>query len=499
MEKELFVSTRGKTHAVALTENGKVIEFTSENEDDASIVGNIYKGKVEQVLKGMQAAFINIGREKNAYMSVGEQTVSLDSTGSKLFENAVIDAKRGDSVMVQVTKTEIGTKGARLSPNVSIAGRYLVYMPTVEYIGISRKITDEDKKSELIALLEGLEGRKGGYIIRTACASADKEDILNDAIKLRNRFEKILGEYEKTPVGECCYREGSVIFRMVRDVMSSDVRRIVVDDKNTYEVISNYLSELGISDGNLELFDDKNVDLFNTFGLSPQILRLLDSKVELENGGYLVIEETEALTVIDVNTGRFTGSENLEETVFETNLEAAQAVAAQLRLRNIGGIIIVDFIDMTSEEHKKAVMNVLTECVERDRVRTNVVDMTTLGLVEITRKKTNKEVVKRLSRPCPVCGGKGYVMTNETLHSLVRARLFETFADEDVTSVLITLSRENATEFYETRAFTFEISVFWQNKRIYVCPSDELGQDSVEINCFRSDVISLPDEARLLF
>lgn len=499
MEKELFVSTRGKTHAVALTENGKVIEFISENEDDASIVGNIYKGKVEQVLKGMQAAFVNIGREKNAYMSVGEQTVSLDSSGMKLFENAVIDAKRGDSIMVQVTKTEIGTKGARLSPNVSIAGRYLVYMPTVDYIGISRKITDENKKNELVSLLEGIEGRKGGYIIRTACEKAGKEEILKDAVTLRKRFEKILQEYDNTPIGECCHKEGSVIFRMVRDVMSSDIRRIIVDDKNTYNVISNYLSELGINDGNLELFEEKDVDLFNSFGLSPQILKLLDSKVELENGGYLVIEETEALTVIDVNTGRFIGSENLEETVFETNLEAAQAVAAQLRLRNIGGIIIVDFIDMTSDEHKQAVMNVLTECVQRDRVRTNVVDMTSLGLVEITRKKTNKEVVKRLSRPCPICNGKGYVMTNETLHSLVRARLFETFADKDITSVLIMLSKENAEEFYDTRAFTFEISVFWQNKRIYVCPNESFGQNDVEISVFKSDVISLPDEAKLLF
>lgn len=498
MEKELFVSTRGKTHAVALTENGKVIEFTSESEDDASIVGNIYKGKVEQVLKGMQAAFVNIGREKNAYMSVGEQTVSIDAA-DKLFENAVIDKKRGDSIMVQVTKTEIGTKGARISPNVSIAGRYLVYMPTVDYIGISRKITDEEKKTELISLLENLEGRKGGYIIRTASAKASKEDILRDAEKLRARFEKILEEYEKTPVGECCYKEGGVIFRMVRDVVSSDVKRIVVDDRNTYDLIKNYLSELGLCDNVLTLFSETNMDLFNSFGLSAQILRLLDSKVELENGGYLVIEETEALTVIDVNTGRFTGSENLEETVFETNLEAAQAVAAQLRLRNIGGIIIVDFIDMTSEDHKNAVMNVLSECVQRDRVRTNVIDMTSLGLVEITRKKTNKEIVKRLSKPCPVCGGKGYIMTNETLHSYVRAKLFDTFSDESVTSVLIMLSRENAEEFFEGRAFTFEISVFWQNKRIYVCPDDTLGQDSVEIKCFKEDVISLPDEAKMLY
>lgn len=499
MNKELFISTRGKTHVVALTVNSKLVEFNRENEDDFSIVGNIYKGKITQVLKGMQAAFVNIGRKKNGYLYVGESALVDDGENVPEIKPFSLSVKEGDVVMVQVGKAELGTKGARLTANVSIPGRYLVYMPYVDYVGISRKIVDETRRAELVNLIENMEGKEGGYIVRTACLDAEDEEIIKDAKRLKMRWKKVQEDYQNAREGELVFKDGGLLYRVIRDVVDGDVSKITVDDKGTFGTIKQYLEELGVESAKLCMFEEKGKDLFNYYGLIEPALKVLDSKVELENGGYLVIEETEALTVIDVNTGRFVGEESLEETVFNTNLEAAKAVASQLRLRNLGGIIIVDFIDMQDEKHNEILLETLREYVARDRVRTSVVDMTALGLVEITRKKSRRAAASKMRKPCPVCGGRGFVMTNETLFDLVKAKLFDIFSNESITSCLITLSRENAREFVDQRALAFEISVFWQDKRIYVCPSDKFTEDNVDIKSFEEDVLSLPDEAVLLY
>lgn len=499
MKKELFVSSRGNTHAVALTEGGVLAEFNSESDDDASIVGNIYKGKIEQIVKGMQAAFVNIGRNKNAYLFYGDAGIAEQEIAVDLFDKKEMTDKVGDEIMVQVTKTEIGTKGARLTTNVSIAGRFLVYMPTVSYVGISRKIIDEKTREELIKTVEEIGKNHGGFIIRTAAGSATKEEIEKDAERLFYRWDKVLKSYDETPPTNVCYKEGGILYRAIRDLIGSEIERVTVDNVDTQKKICEYMKELGLDENKVSLFHKKDVDLFNYYGLTAGILRVLDSKVELENGAYLVIENTEALTVIDVNTGKYVGNDNLEDTVFETNMLAAKAVAAQIRLRNIGGIIVVDFIDMASEEHNAKLLESLAEYVKKDRVRTTVVEMTKLGLVEITRKKSRTEVKQKLSKPCKVCGGKGYVMTNETLASLVKERLFDIFSDENATSALVILNTENANEFFSNRALTFEISVFWQQKRIYVSSNDNFGMDKYEIKAFYSDVIDIPENAKLLY
>lgn len=501
MLKEVFVSTRGKKHAVAIVEGGKLVEFNSENEDEISIVGSIYKGRVEQVLKGMQAAFVNIGRAKNAYLYMSDTLVDgQDLTEAREeFKVKTLEAKIGDEIMVQVSKTEIGLKGARLTPNISLAGKFLVYMPTVSYIGVSRKIENDAERARLTSILENFSERKGGFIIRTACENACEEELIKDAKNLQNRWQTVLQEYEKADVTQMVYNDGCILLRLVRDVVSKGVNKITVDDVKTFERIRKYIVSFGLDEKILCLYDEKNSDMFNRYGLTAQILRVLDSKVELDNGAYLVIENTEALTVIDVNTGKYVGSTNLEETVFETNVLAAKAIAAQLRLRNIGGIIIVDFIDMQNEEHKAIVLSTLDEAVKKDRTRTAVVDMTALGLVEITRKKSRNEVKQNFSTVCKACGGKGYVMTNEALTTMIKSKLFEIFSCDKVTACQITVNSDNATEFFQNRAFTFEITVFWSDKRIYVIKDDNMSINDYEIKAFDTEVIDVPTNATMLY
>ena len=500
MVKEVYISTRGGTHAVALLKDGKLIEFNSESEKDGSIIGNICKGRVEQVLVGMQAAFVNIGRRKNGYLYLTDTYIDGQdlSESQEIFMNKALDAKIGDEILVQIAKTEIGLKGARLTPNLSLAGRFVVYMPYVNYIGVSRKITEESERLRLTNFIENLEEKNGGYIIRTACQQASESDILAETRRLQRRFQRILAYSETVPAKSVIWSEGLILERVVRDLVGKFVEKIIVDDVETYKKMQDLMHDYGFSSDILEMYKKDNVDLFNFYGVTGQALRILDSRVDLDNGAYLIIEHTEALTVIDVNTGSYVGETSLEETVFKTNCIAAKAIASQLRLRNIGGIIIVDFIDMIQDEHKAKLMELLSEEVKRDRVRTTVVSMTSLGLVEITRKKYRNEMKQTLSKPCKACGGKGYIMTNEILATVIRKQIFDIFATNSTTSVLIYVNNQNMIDFVENNAFTFEISVFWQGKRIYVASDNSFANDQYHIKYFNTEVVELPTDAQIL-
>ena len=500
MEKEIYISTRGTTHAVALIKDGKLIEFNSENEKEGSIVGNIYKGKVEQVLKGMQAAFVNIGRKKNGYLYLSDTYIDGQdlSESQEIFMNKALEAKVGDEILVQVAKSEIGFKGARLTPNLSLAGRFVVYMPYINYVGISRKIVDEDERKRLSDIVENLQNKNGGYIIRTACQNATASEIISEIERLQRRFKRILNYSEIAPSKAVVWDDGLILERVVRDLVGKFVKKIVVDDESTYKKMADLLHDYGFSADILQLYVMKNIDLFNFYGITGQVLRILDSRVDLENGAYLIIENTEALTVIDVNTGSYVGNTSLEETVFETNCLAAKAIATQLRLRNIGGIIVVDFIDMLNEEHKEKLMEIMSEAVKKDRVRTSVISMTPLGLVEITRKKSRNEVKQTFSKPCKACGGRGFIMTNETLATVIRQQLFDVFAKSEPTTVLITVNEQNVKDFVINHAFAFEVSVFWSGKRIYVCSDINFANDEYDIKCFETEVVELPTDAKIL-
>ncbi len=497
MPNKIYIGSRGSSHTVVVVENNKIIEFSREDEIDDGIVGNIYKGVVDNVVGGMQAAFVGIGREKNAYLYCGEQVASSKILNSEVHVAAPeIHVEKGDEIMVQVVKTETGNKGARISTNISLAGRYLVYLPFVDFIGISRKIEDEQIREKLEQLV--LQNKKtGGYIVRTNCEHATFDEVLMDIEYLWNKWQDVQKQYESAKPASLVYEDINILKRSMRDIVNVDTDEIIVDTQEDFNACKDIL-KLYDKQPELTYFSNQNKDMFYEKGLSSALLSIMDKKVVLKSGAYLIIEHTEALTVIDVNTGKFVGDTNLEETVFETNMEAAVMIANQLRLRKIGGIIIVDFIDMELESHKQELLALLEQEFKKDRVKTTLVGMTPLGLVEITRTKTQKEMSQKFSSPCPYCGGRGTVVKHEVLINFMQTKLFTIFRDEAVKGVLITVATEVFEAFLEARAFSLEISLYWQDKRLYIAKSDTKNVQEYDITKFTTDIFDVPDGARLL-
>ncbi len=497
MSNKIYIGSRGSSHTVVVVENNRIIEFSREDEIDDGIVGNIYKGVVENVVLGMQAAFVDIGRDRNAYLYCGEQGAS-----SKLLNSEVhvatpeIHVKKGDEVMVQVVKTESGNKGARITTNISLAGRYLVYLPFVEFIGISRKIESEEVRLKLEKAV--LENKKpGGYIVRTNCEFASSEEILQDITYLWKKWQTVQEAYKQTAPGELVFEDVNILKRSMRDLVNVDTKEVIVDTLADYKVCNEVLS-LFAHQPKLTYFSNQNKDMFYENNLSSALLSIMDKKVVMKSGAYLIIEHTEALTVIDVNTGRYVGDTNLEETVFETNMEAATIIANQLRLRKIGGIIIVDFIDMELEEHKQQLLELLESELKKDRVKTTLVGMTPLGLVEITRTKTQKEMSQKFSSPCPYCGGRGTVVKFEVLMNFIQTKLFTLFRDSSVKGALITVAPEVFEAFLEARAFSLEISLYWDDKRLYIAKCESKNVQEYTIEKFTTDIFDMPNGAKLL-
>ncbi|MFI3166565.1 MAG: Rne/Rng family ribonuclease [Bacillota bacterium] len=497
MPNKIYIGARGTSRTVAVVENNKIIEFNREDEIDDGIVGNIYKGVVENVVVGMQAAFVNIGRERNAYLYCGEQVSSSKILNSEVHaQSPEIKVKVGDEVMVQVVKTESGNKGSRISTNISLAGRYLVYLPFVDFIGISRKIESEDKRTQLEAFV--MQNKKdGGYIVRTNSEHASDAEILSDIENLYKTWLEVQRKFEKTKPGNLAFIDSNMVKRTMRDLVNFDTEEVIVDTDEDYTVCKNALACMSHTT-KLTLFSNQNKDMFYENGLSSALLSIMDKKVVMQSGAYLIIEHTEALTVIDVNTGKFVGDTNLEDTVFETNMEAATMIANQLRLRKIGGIIIVDFIDMEIETHKEQLMEFLGYELRKDRVKTTLVGMTPLGLVEITRTKTQKEMSQKFSSPCPYCGGRGTVVKFEVLMNFIQTKLFTIFRDPCVRGVMITVAPEVFEAFLEARAFSVEISLYWDSKRIYIAPCDKKNVQEYEIKKFTTDIFDVPNDSRLL-
>ncbi len=497
MPNKIYIGSRGSSHTVVMVENNKIIEFNREDEIDDGIVGNIYKGVVENVVSGMQAAFVNIGREKNGYLFCGEQASSSKILNSEVHAmSPEVHVSKGDEVMVQVVKTETGNKGARITTNISLAGRYLVYLPFVDFIGISRKIESEEIRENLEKFV--LSNKKpGGYIVRTNSEFASEEEILLDIEILYKNWEEVQRKFEKTAPGELAYVDVNMVKRSIRDLVNIETEEIIVDTKEDFNMCQNALRIL-THKPELTYFDNQNKDMFYENGLSSALLSIMDKKVVMKSGAYLIIEHTEALTVIDVNTGKYVGDTNLEETVFETNMEAATIIANQLRLRKIGGIIIVDFIDMEKEEHKKELLELLEAELKKDRVKTTLIGMTPLGLVEITRTKTQKEMSQKFSSPCPYCGGRGTVVKFEVLMNFIQTKLFTIFREDNVTGVLITVAPEVFEAFLEARAFSLEISLYWAEKRLYIAKCDSKNVQEYTLEKFTSEIFDVPNGAQLL-
>ncbi len=420
MSVELLINVTPSETRVAMIEGGILQEVHIEREAKRGIVGNIYKGRVSRVLPGMQAAFVDIGLEKAAFLHASDivpHTECVAENEKQQFQVRDISelVRQGQDIVVQVVKDPLGTKGARLTTDITLPSRYLVFMPGASHVGVSQRIESEDERNRLKKVVADYCDEHGGFIIRTAAEGADEKELAQDAAFLKRLWSKVIERRTKNKPRTALYGELGLAPRILRDFVGTELTRIQVDSRLVFENLKEFTSEFvpELTD-KLALYEgDKPI--FDMYDTENEVQRSLDRKVELKSGGYLIIDQTEAMTTVDINTGAFVGRRNLEETIFNTNVEATQAIARQLRLRNLGGIIIIDFIDMMSEEHRNRVLTSLEAALEKDRVKTNINGFTQLGLVEMTRKRTRESIEHVLCSGCPTCEGRGSVKTVETV------------------------------------------------------------------------------------
>ncbi|MGB7605194.1 MAG: Rne/Rng family ribonuclease [Lutisporaceae bacterium] len=418
--KEIIIDV-GKTQtAVALLERKELTELYVEKNEHQSIVGNIYKGRVENVLPGMQAAFVNIGIDKNVFLYVKDAIPNAyfgeedEGEFTDKYKNANINnfLKVGQEIVIQVVKEPISTKGARVTTHITLPGRFIVLMPTVEYIGVSRRIENDEERERLKVLADKYKPESMGIIIRTAAEGCSEEDIKEDISFLCMLWESIKDEQTQGPVPRIIHKDKDIVYRTVRDMFTNDIDKFVINNKEQYNQVVQIVTFISKNLVKRVEFFDKTYEIFEYYDIKPKINKALTRKVWLKSGGYLVIDQTEALTVIDVNTGKFVGSIDLKDTVLKTNVEAAREIAKQLRLRDIGGIIIIDFIDMHEKQHEEVVLESLKNSLKKDRTKSNVLGITHLGLVEMTRKKVRQRIDNAFLSECPCCNGEGKVLTD---------------------------------------------------------------------------------------
>ena len=419
MSAELLLNVTPTETRVALIENGVLQELHIERQAKLGLVGNIYVGKVSRVLPGMQAAFVDIGLDKAAFLHASD-IVQHDTLAE--LENKPAPSKdirvlvrEGQYLLVQVVKDPLGTKGARLTTDITLPSRYLVFMPGSPHVGVSQRLESEAERQRLKDIVSQYLDDSGGFIVRTAAEGAGEEELAQDAKFLKKLWAKVLKRKQKTRKEGVVYEDLTLAYRILRDFVGTELERVRVDSKLTFQQLTAFCEEfIPHMSALLEYYPGER-PIFDMFDVENEIQRALERKVPLKSGGYLIIDQTEAMTTIDVNTGAFVGHRNLDETIFNTNTEATQAIARQLRLRNLGGIIIIDFIDMQNAEHKKRVFHSLELALARDRAKTNIHGFSALGLVEMTRKRTRESLEHILCSECPVCEGRGSLKTVETV------------------------------------------------------------------------------------
>ncbi len=415
----------------AVLEEGELVEISIERPVHQRVVGNIYKGRVENVLPGMQAAFVDIGLDRNSFLYVddalpGKGEFDEDGVETTTPKNITIKdiVRPGQEIIVQVAKEPIGTKGARVTRHITLPGRFLVLMPNVDYIGVSRRIADEKERDRLKQLASKVKPEGVGLIVRTIAEGAKEEELAQDVAFLVRLWERISSRAETAHAPSMLHRDLGLVHRIVRDWFDDSVSQLIIDNKEEHTKAQDILElHAPTLKDRLKLYNRQDQSLFDFHGVELELEKALKKRVWLKSGGYIVIDQTEALTAIDVNTGKFVGTTNLADTVFKTNLEAAREIARQLRLRDIGGIIIIDFIDMEIHDHRQKVLRALEEELRRDRTRANVLGLTQLGLVEMTRKKSRQNLDEAMMRPCTYCDGRGKVLSEETMARRVRAEI----------------------------------------------------------------------------
>jgi len=446
MKEEILFNVTPQESRAAVLENGMLQELFIERSSSRGLVGNIYRGKVIRVLPGMQAAFINIGRERSAFLHAAEilpVVADEELSDEKILPPDITELLHdGQTITVQVIKDELGSKGARLTTHLTIPSRYLVLMPDNDHIGVSQRIEDEQERQRLKDILKRDEKDTTGYIVRTVAEGASGEELIRDSEFLAKLWKKIKIKIQKVKAPSLVHEDLDLALRFVRDLVPSDVEKIRIDSESVHKRLSEFLDDFipGLNQC-LELYTGER-PLFDMFNVEDDIEKSLQRKVQLKSGGYLIIDQTEAMVTIDVNTGAFVGYRNLEDTIFKTNLEAASSLARQLRLRNLGGMVIIDFIDMKEDEHKRQVLRTLEKALDRDHAKTDISEVSSLGLVQMTRKRSSESLEHILCEACPTCDSRGSIKTAQTICYEILRELYRSARAYEAKKYLVLASQE---------------------------------------------------------
>jgi ribonuclease G len=461
MANELIINVTPQETRVALLEDRALAELYIERAKDRGIVGNIYKGKVIKVLPGMQAAFVDVGLERSAFLYVSDVSGKVEDYEEMGFQGEEMAIyfnpsspiedllSEGQEIMVQVSKEPLGTKGTRITSHVTLPGRYLVFMPTVDHIGVSRRIKDEKERRRLREIVQTIKPPSGGFIVRTASEGAETDEIRKDMEFLLRLWENVQKRRENQPAPSLIHSDLTMVLRVIRDILSPQVSRILIDSKEEYDNILSFINTYMPKQKYEITLYEKKEPIFDAYGIEMEIDKISGRKVWLKSGGYIVIDMTEALVAIDVNTGRYVGKRNLADTILKTNLEAAKEIAYQLRLRNIGGIIIIDFIDMEREGDREKVYQVLEEALKKDRQKTNIFKISELGLIEMTRKRTRENITRILSEACPYCEGAGLIKSKTTVCYDLFRQIERTSSELGGHNIMVEVNPEIAGLLYE--------------------------------------------------
>lgn len=499
MSKKLYFDAQCGLEHYACMENGKLTAYEVERSVNGAAVGNVYKGRVTDVLNGMQAAFVDCGLERHCYISVAD--LMPDRTkydGKDIDIPANLDFHVGDEILVQITKPPVGKKGAKATTNLSFVGRYMVFTPSCPFIGVSAKIADAELRRTLLQTAKTYLKDGEGVIVRTAAPYAVRGVKHKEVEYLRKVYQNVLASFENAKVGDLLYRDSPLYMRVVRDCMLTGADEIHTGNKEIYESLQ-FIQQSLLSPVQPQLYyHDEHTDLFYEEGIYTEFGKSLMSKVELDNGTYLIIEKTEALTVIDVNTGKFTGEDSLEQTVFTTNVLAAREIARQVKLRNLGGLFVVDFIDMTNEKHCEAIVEELERALKSDKSRCKVLPMSKFGLVEFTRKRTGVPPDTIMCKTCPTCRGAGWTRSEVSILGEFRARLLHLLSTGKST-VCVDLNFNICNTLVSYKPLIENISALYPTARVYIIAHRTYAEDAMYFRAVEESTFVMPEGTVLLY
>ncbi len=487
MNKRVIIDVGLTEERIAIFEDNRMVEIHIERIEDDKIVGNIYKGKVINVLPGIEAAFIDIGIEKNAFLHL--EKTSQEKDEKEIISKEQIDSllsleniKNNQELIVQVVKEAIIPKGARVTTNISLPGRYLVFIPNSSNLGISHRIEDEKERERLKRIVHSIKPKNVGLIIRTAGWGKEKEDFLADLDFLMRLWKKISRRTKKAKAPMLLHEDLSLTYRIIRDLFTEEVDEIIINSKSIYKNMLKFLQTLSLNEltPRASLYNgDKPI--FEEYGIEKEITKALQKKIWLKCGGYLIFDQAEALTVVDVNTGKFVGKKDMRKTILKTNLQAAEEIGLQLRLRDIGGIIIIDFIDMDNQEDKDKLLKQLEESLRRDKTKTNIIQNSELGLAEITRKRSRRDLENVLRTACPYCSGTGRVLSAETVSNIVLRKLKELCQTSRAEAVLLAVNSKVEEMLSGSKMMLIKQLEKETKKTIYIIPSKDIHLERIEV------------------